>query len=44
MSEKTVSELTGKDGGPIQYEDISQLSDEELANLSQTSESGTSKA
>lgn len=26
-------EQTGKDGGPIQYEDLSELSDEELARL-----------
>lgn len=35
-------ENTGKDGGPIQYEDLSQLSDDQLAGLTQESESGTS--
>lgn len=35
-------EQTGKDGGPIQYEDLSELSDEELIQLTQTSEGGTS--
>jgi len=34
-------EQTGKDGGPVQYEDLSQLSDEQLAELTKESESGT---
>lgn len=35
-------EQTGADGGPIQYEDLSQLSDEQLAKLTKESESGIS--
>lgn len=35
-------EHTGKEGGPIQYEDLSELTDEQLANLTKESESGTS--
>lgn len=34
------SEHTGPNGGPIQYEDLSQLSDEELANITKEGESG----
>lgn len=35
-------EHTGKDGGAIQYEDLSELSDAELVKLTTTSEIGTS--
>ena len=35
------SELTGKGGGAIQYEDLSELTDEQLANLTKESKSGT---
>jgi len=38
------SEVTGKGGGPVQYEDLSQLSDEELARLAAESEVGDGQA
>ena len=37
------SEITGKDGGPIQTEDLSELSDEELDRLIKESKGGESK-
>lgn len=37
-------ELTGKDGGPIEYKDITDLSDEELAYIASRGGQGTSEA
>lgn len=37
-------ELTGKDGGPVQIENLSELSDAELAKIAAASEGGTSQA